>query len=57
MEVSHRENSSKITENIVLPLSFASTNISLAGRENNMLTTRGGSEGIGCYSLVLFEMV
>ncbi|KAK1354956.1 Trichome birefringence-like [Heracleum sosnowskyi] len=44
MEVSHRENSSKITEKTVSPLTFASTNISLAGRENNMLATGGENQ-------------
>lgn len=41
VEISHGENSSKTIKDIVTPLSFASTNISLAGRENNILTTRG----------------
>lgn len=42
VEASHGENSSKAT--IVSPLSFASTNISLAGRENNILTTRSENQ-------------
>ncbi|KAL8093854.1 protein trichome birefringence-like 14 isoform X2 [Apium graveolens] len=44
MEISHKENSSKATEDIISTLSFASTNISLVGRENNMLTSKGENQ-------------
>lgn len=57
LEVSRGENSSETTEDIVSPLSFAITNISLADRENNMLTTKGENQGIYCNSLVLLDMV
>lgn len=57
VEVSHGKYSSKSTEDIVSPLSVAITNISLAGRENNMLITRGENQGIYCNSLMLFVMV
>ncbi|XP_063945645.1 protein trichome birefringence-like 14 isoform X1 [Daucus carota subsp. sativus] len=44
VEVSHGENSSKITEDLVAHQNFASTNISLERRENNILTTKNENQ-------------
>ena len=56
VEVSHGENSSKITEDLVAHQKFSSTNISLEQRENNILTTKNENQGTYGCSLVLFEM-